>query len=100
MDLSVVPQTVEQTHLETANRHIEAALDRLAWLEGVLLEQQRQGIDASVTESLMHNMKLSLCTMIRHRLSIRRNLAQSATTPCIQEGWHTDGVEALFVPAE
>src|SRR5262249_13553974 len=74
---SVVHQTPEQTHLEQANGHIEAALARLDWLEGVLGDWRRNGLDANLAESLMHNMKSSLCIMIQYRLSIRRRMAQA-----------------------
>jgi hypothetical protein len=63
--------------LEEANRYIEAALARLDWLEGVILNARPDCLDASLAESLLHNMRASLCLMIRHRVSIRRTLAQA-----------------------
>ena len=74
---STVHPIIEQTHLDHANRHINAALARLDWLEGVLLEHQRNGLDPGLADSLLHNMRVSLCLMIRHRLSVRRSLAQA-----------------------
>jgi hypothetical protein len=35
------------------------------------------GLDTSLAEALMHNMMATLCMMVRHRLSIRRSLAQA-----------------------
>jgi hypothetical protein len=70
-------QTIAQAHLEQADRHIEAAQARLAWLEVVILDRQGMGLDTSLAEALMHNMMATLCMMVRHRLSIRRSLAQA-----------------------
>ena len=70
-------QAIAQAHLEQANRHIEAAQARLAWLEEVILDEQDRGLDTSLAEALMHNMMATLCMMVRHRLSIRRSLAQA-----------------------
>jgi hypothetical protein len=95
-------QAIEQTHLERANCHIQAALARLAWLEGVL-ERQFGGLDAGLAESLMRNMRVSLCIMIRHRLSIRRKMAQRgllAPFPSahVVRGLHTPTVLGLTLP--
>ena len=70
-------QAIAQAHLEQANRHIEAAQARLAWLEEVILDERGRGLDTSLAEALMHNMMAALCMMVRHRLSIRRSLAQA-----------------------
>jgi hypothetical protein len=70
-------QAIAQAHLEQAGRHIEAAQARLAWLEEVILDEQGRGLDTSLAETLMHNVMATLCMMVRHRLSIRRSLAQA-----------------------
>jgi hypothetical protein len=72
-----VQRAIDQTHLEEANRHIEAAFARLARLEGLVCDRPPTGFDAELAESLMRNMRISLCIMIRHRLAIRRTLAQA-----------------------
>jgi hypothetical protein len=88
-------QTVARAHLEEANRHIEAAQAGLARLEEVILDKQGRGLDTSLAEALMHNMKATLCMMIRHRLSIRRSLAQARASDAAEP----PGQESQIAPA-
>jgi hypothetical protein len=77
----VVQYKHQQAHLERANRHIEAAMARTAWLEEILLSQPQGSIEATLAEGLMHNMRVCLCLMVRYRLSVRRSLSQAAPPP-------------------
>jgi hypothetical protein len=68
-------------HLALAERHLEAAVDRLARQEELAARLPRGSPHAAVADDLLATMRQTLALMVAHRATILRELGEVAPLP-------------------